>query len=173
MEKQQVKKLGWILVLAMTAWLGGCASDATKESSVDEGAAGRSAETTPAASAAPATGSAMSGQADLLSKRRVHFGLDSNAIDDEAREIIKAHAAYLTANPSIKVKFEGHCDERGSREYNLALGERRAQAVEKMMKVLGVTAGRLSNSSYGEEKPLDAEHNESAWRLNRRVEIIY
>ena len=112
-------------------------------------------------------------KADLLAKKRVHFAFDSSTIDDEARAIIEAHAAHLTANPSLKVKLEGHGDERGTREYNLALGERRAKAVERLLRVLGVAANRMTTSTYGEEKPLDPEHNESAWRLNRRVELIY
>lgn len=119
-------------------------------------------------------GQALGGpRADLLSVRRVHFAFDSSAVDDESRAIIEAHAEYLAAHPKIRVQLEGHCDERGTREYNLALGERRAQAVERMMRLLGVSAGNLSSTTYGEEKPLAPEHNESAWRLNRRVEIVY
>ena len=113
------------------------------------------------------------GKADLLSKRRVYFAFDSSAVDDENRAIVEAHATYLAANKNVKVVFEGHADERGTREYNLALGERRAQAVERMMKVLGISADRIKNVSYGEEKPIAMDHTEAAWALNRRVEIIY
>jgi peptidoglycan-associated lipoprotein len=112
-------------------------------------------------------------RADLLNKRRVYFAFDSSSIDDENRAIVEAHAAHLVANKGIKVVFEGHADERGSREYNLALGERRAQAVERMAKLLGVGADRIKVVSYGEEKPVANDHNEAAWALNRRVEIIY
>jgi peptidoglycan-associated lipoprotein len=110
---------------------------------------------------------------DALSQRRVYFAFDSSAIDDENRRVIEAHAAHLAANPQVRVTLEGHTDERGTREYNLALGERRAQSVERMMRVLGVSADRVRTVSYGEEKPVALDHNESAWRLNRRVEIIY
>ena len=110
---------------------------------------------------------------DLLAKKRVHFAFDSSTIDDEARALLEAHAAHLAANPRIKIHLEGHCDERGTREYNLALGERRAQAVERLLRVLGVAGGRVTTVSYGEEKPIAPEHNETAWRLNRRVEIVY
>ena len=110
---------------------------------------------------------------ELLAKKRVHFAFDSSTIDDEARAILEAHAAHLAANPRIKIHLEGHCDERGTREYNLALGERRAQAVERLLRVLGVAGGRVTTVSYGEEKPIAPEHNETAWRLNRRVEIVY
>lgn len=104
---------------------------------------------------------------------RIHFAFDSSSIDSDNRETIEAHAAYLSANPSVNVKLEGHCDERGTREYNLALGERRAKAVVQMLAVLGIDRSRLTDTSYGEEKPLDEGHNEAAWKMNRRVEIIY
>ncbi len=110
---------------------------------------------------------------DPLAKRRVYFTFDSSAVDDENRALVEAHAAHLAANRGIKVVLEGHADERGTREYNLALGERRAQAVERMFKVLGVSADRIKTVSYGEEKPVALDHDESAWSLNRRVEILY
>ena len=118
-------------------------------------------------------GKALDAKADLLAKRRVDFAFDSSAVDEENRAIVEAHAAYLAANKNVKVVLEGHADERGTREYNLALGERRAQAVERMVKVRGVTPDRIKNVSYGEEKPVAMDHGESAWALNRRVEIIY
>lgn len=108
-----------------------------------------------------------------LDQRRVYFAFDSSTIDDENRRVVEAHAAYLSSNPQVKVVLEGHTDERGTREYNLALGERRAQSVERMVRVLGVSADRIKTVSYGEEKPVALDHNESAWRLNRRVEINY
>ena len=111
--------------------------------------------------------------ADLLSERRVHFEFDSSTIDSEYAAIVEAHAKHLSSNTSLNVTLEGHADERGTREYNLALGERRAQAVARMMKALGVSGSRIKLVSYGEEKPVALEHNESAWRQNRRVEIIY
>jgi len=113
------------------------------------------------------------GGGDALSKRRVYFAFDSSAIDDESRAIVEAHAKYLAGHKNIKVVFEGHADERGSREYNLALGERRAQAVQRMTKLLGVGADRIKVVSYGEEKPVASGHDEASWAQNRRVEIIY
>jgi peptidoglycan-associated lipoprotein len=104
---------------------------------------------------------------------RVHFEFDSSAIDSESRAIIEAHAAYLAANLDASLNLEGHADERGTREYNLALGERRAQAVRRMLRLLGVDGQRLTYSSYGEENPIATGSNESAWRLNRRAEFIY
>ena len=157
--------------------LAGCAGEeATKPTAGDEKATAP-AQTAPATDKA-AAGAALSDRekqrrAELLAQHSVHFAFDSSTIDDEARAIIEAHAANLVANPQIKLSLEGNCDERGTREYNLALGERRAQAVERMMKVLGVAGNRIKTVSFGEEKPLCQEHNESCWRQNRRAEIAY
>lgn len=106
-------------------------------------------------------------------ERRVHFGFDSDSIDGENRAIVEANAAYMNANPNVRATLEGHTDERGTRDYNLGLGERRAKAVARMLGVLGVSASRVKVTSYGEEKPLASGSNESAWAQNRRVEIIY
>lgn len=158
--------------------LAGCAGQEAVKPSTTEEKGAASAETAPAAGTSGTSGAALSDQekqkrAELLAQHRVHFAFDSSAIDDEARAIIEAHAANLVANKNINVTLEGNCDERGTREYNLALGERRAQAVERMMKALGVSSNRIKTVSYGEEKPLCQEHNESCWRQNRRVEIVY
>lgn len=104
---------------------------------------------------------------------RVFFDYDQYNIRADQRGTVEALAAWLDTNPSVTLTIEGHCDERGTREYNLALGERRAQAVERMMKVLGVAGNRIKTVSYGEEKPLCQEHDESCWRQNRRAEIGY
>ncbi len=168
-----------IVSLFIAFVLASCAGEeAVKPSGTAAEKAAPPASTAPAAEKPGAAGATLSDQekarrAELLSQRRVHFAFDSSTIDDEARAIIEAHAAHLVANPQIKVTLEGNCDERGTREYNLALGERRAQSVERMMKVLGVAGDRIKTVSYGEEKPLCAEHNESCWRQNRRAEIVY
>ena len=169
------KHLAASLLIALA--LAGCAGEeATKPTPGDEKAAAP-AQTAPATDKA-AAGAALSDRekqrrAELLAQHSVHFAFDSSTIDDEARAIIEAHAAHFVANSQIKLSLEGNGDERGTREYNLALGERRAQAVEKMMKVLGVAGNRIKTVSYGEEKPLCQEHNESCWRQNRRAEIAY
>ena len=116
-------------------------------------------------------GSASSQASRIL--QPVYFDFDSFVVKEEFRGLIEAHAKLLGADRKKKLAIEGHADERGTREYNLALGERRAQAVERMVKVLGLTADRIKNVSYGEEKPVAMDHNEAAWALNRRVEIIY
>lgn len=108
-----------------------------------------------------------------LAERTIYFDFDRAEIKDEYRDIVDAHAAYLARNGGASVTLEGHTDERGSREYNLALGERRAQAVQRVMELLGAAPDQLRVVSYGEEQPAEFGHTEEAWAANRRVEIIY
>ena len=115
----------------------------------------------------------LSAPGSLLAKRTVYFDFDKSDIKPEARQIIEAHAKYLAAHPNTHITLEGHCDERGTREYNLGLGERRARAVQQVMTLLGASSGQLKLVSYGEERPVAAGHDESAWALNRRVEFVY
>nr|VFK27369.1 MAG: peptidoglycan-associated lipoprotein [Candidatus Kentron sp. MB]VFK30301.1 MAG: peptidoglycan-associated lipoprotein [Candidatus Kentron sp. MB]VFK74283.1 MAG: peptidoglycan-associated lipoprotein [Candidatus Kentron sp. MB] len=109
----------------------------------------------------------------LLSKRVIYFDFDRSDIKPEYREILEAHVRYLADNINVKVTLAGHCDERGTREYNLALGERRAKAISRSMSVLGALDRQLYTVSYGEEQPAQPGNNEFAWEKNRRVEIIY
>jgi peptidoglycan-associated lipoprotein len=108
-----------------------------------------------------------------LSKRTVYFMLDSSEVMPDFVPVIAAHAQYLIANPVQRITLEGHGDERGSREYNIALGEQRAKSVAGMMKVQGVSESQLEIVSYGEEKPSVYGSDEDAWEKNRRVEIVY
>ena len=108
-----------------------------------------------------------------LSKRTVYFMLDSSEVMPDFIPVISAHAQYLIANPVQRITLEGHGDERGSREYNIALGEQRAKSVAGMMKVQGVSESQLEIVSYGEEKPSAYGSDEDAWEKNRRVEIVY
>ncbi|MDH3588244.1 MAG: peptidoglycan-associated lipoprotein Pal [Gammaproteobacteria bacterium] len=109
----------------------------------------------------------------LLGQRTLYFDYDRSEIRSEFIDIIEAHARNLVSNPSQRILLEGHCDERGSREYNIGLGERRAHAVRRAMLLQGVGTDQISTISYGEERPANTGHNESAWARNRRVEIIY
>jgi peptidoglycan-associated lipoprotein len=110
----------------------------------------------------------------VLAKRSVYFDFDSNSVKDEYRGLVQAHSRYMTADKrDSRIRIEGNCDERGSREYNLALGQRRAEAVKQVMTVLGVGSGRIETTSYGEEKPAANGHDESAWSQNRRADIKY
>lgn len=108
-----------------------------------------------------------------LSKSTIYFMLDSSQVQSDFVPVIAAHAQYLVAHPDQRVVMEGHGDERGSREYNIGLGEQRAKSVAGMMKAQGVSEGQLQVVSYGEEKPAAAGHDEASWELNRRVELVY
>jgi len=109
----------------------------------------------------------------ILSKRVVYFDFDTDAVKPEFASLIQAHASYLAQNRNRKVRLEGHADERGSREYNMALGQRRANAVGKATTALGVGNERIETISFGEDKPKGNGHDEASWAQNRRVEIVY
>lgn len=110
---------------------------------------------------------------DLLDQRVIYFDFDKSDIRAEFADVLRAHARYLAGNPGVFVRLEGHADERGSREYNIGLGERRAQAVRRVLLLQGSTANQISTVSYGEERPAVLGSNEEAWARNRRVEIVY
>ncbi|MEN8216238.1 MAG: peptidoglycan-associated lipoprotein Pal [Pseudomonadota bacterium] len=109
----------------------------------------------------------------IPSMRIIYFNYDKSKIRPESQAILEKHAAYITRHPDAYVRLEGHADERGSREYNLALGERRVEAAKEMLLILGAFENQLVTLSYGEERPDALEHNEEAWQLNRRVELVY
>ena len=112
-------------------------------------------------------------QEGLLAKRTIYFDFDSSEIRGDGPDIVAAHAKHLASMSGAKVRLEGHTDERGSREYNIGLGERRAQAVRRALLLQGATEAQLSTVSYGEERPAAAGSDEAAWAKNRRVEIVY
>ncbi|SFF32180.1 peptidoglycan-associated lipoprotein [Fontimonas thermophila] len=107
-----------------------------------------------------------------LSTNIIYFDFDDSTIKPEYQGVIDAFASYLNANPTARVRLEGHADERGTREYNVGLGERRANAVQSALLAKGVSAQQISVISYGEERPADPGHDEAAWAKNRRVQII-
>lgn len=111
--------------------------------------------------------------ATLLATRVVHFDYDSADLSGQDQRVLQAHAQYLKATSNAKVLLSGHADERGTREYNIALGERRANAVQAFFVSNGVQSSQLDTVSYGKEKPLNNSSNEAAWAENRRVEISY
>jgi len=110
---------------------------------------------------------------NILSKRSIFFDYDSNLVKDEYKPIVAAHARYLQQNGGTKMRVEGNADDRGSREYNLALGQRRADAVRQMMQLLGAKPDQVETVSFGEEKPRCNEAAESCWSQNRRGDIVY
>ena len=110
---------------------------------------------------------------NILSKRSVYFDFDSVVVKEEFRPLIEAHARYLAQNRSTRMTVQGHTDERGSREYNIALGQRRADAVKRMMTLTGAQDAQIETVSFGKEKPRNAGHGETAWAENRRGDILY
>jgi peptidoglycan-associated lipoprotein len=108
---------------------------------------------------------------DDIFSEKIYFGFDRSDLNSEARDILKKIAAALRSNPSYSVDIAGHCDERGTIEYNLALGERRARSAKKFLSALGLSGDRISTVSYGEERPIDPRSTEEAWAENRRAEF--
>jgi peptidoglycan-associated lipoprotein len=167
-----------IFAVAIVLTLGACAStEPAKEVPVVDRKPVITAPTTQTPTAQPTTQpvvpNPLTDPNNILSKRSVYFDYDSNVVKDEFRNLIQAHTKYLIDNKNARVRLEGNTDERGSREYNLALGQRRADAVKKIMVVLGVPEARLETISFGEEKPKAPGHDESAWSQNRRTDIVY
>jgi peptidoglycan-associated lipoprotein len=109
----------------------------------------------------------------LRQENTIYFDFDTATIRPEFIEVLQAHGAFLTANPSVRVTVEGHTDERGTPEYNIALGERRAVSVVQYLQNLGVSAGQISTVSYGEEKPADTSRGEAGFAKNRRAVLVY
>ncbi|MDR3581279.1 MAG: peptidoglycan-associated lipoprotein Pal [Oryzomonas sp.] len=141
------------------------------------GLAGTSAQAKPAmesagkeaATKAAATNAAPQSKEQLTSAlEKIYFAFDSFGLSDDARKTLTENAGYLRKSVAAKLRIEGNCDERGSAEYNIALGEKRAEAAEKYLVTMGIPADRLATVSYGKEKPADPGHDESAWAKNRR-----
>ena len=118
-------------------------------------------------------GDALDDPNSLVSKRVVYFDFDRSDIKDDFRAIVAAHGKYLAANSGAQVTLEGHADERGTREYNIALGERRIASVKRILTLQGASSSQINSISYGEERPAALGHDEDAWSLNRRAEFIY
>ena len=174
------KKLLLVIIpLALIAMLSACGSTPKKAEPAAPMEAAPAVEqeempvVTPVEPAQGFMGNPLDDPDSLLSQRTVYFDFDKSDIKSEFRDLIAAHAEYLADHPSASITLEGHCDERGSREYNMGLGERRANAVRKFLMVQGASASQIETISYGEERPVAFGHDEASWHLNRRAEIIY
>ena len=177
---KNVRMLGAVLVVALVT---ACAGPS--KSTVDEGAAGTAQNGAASAGVgdgssgqggamgADGAGGALGGPGASQENRVIYFDLDRFDIKPEYNAILQAHARYLSANPSSRVRLEGHGDERGSREYNIGLGERRAQSVRSVLLLQGAVSDQIATVSFGEERPAVIGSDEEAWSLNRRVEIVY
>ena len=164
--------------------LAGCNRSTTVPTTDDAGAGGfdggaddggmTGTSTMGAGGASGMSGAADSAQQDpLLSELVVYFDYDRSEIRPEFNDVLAAHAAYLAERPTAQVRLEGHTDERGSREYNIGLGERRAQAVRRVLLLQGAATDQISTVSYGEERPAVLGSDEQSYGQNRRVEIVY
>ena len=138
------------------------------------GATGTAAgTTTPTATTTAVVVNPLKDPNNILSKRIIYFDYDMDTVKGEYQAIVQAHAKFLSENRGRKIRLEGHADERGSREYNMALGQRRADGVRKASNLLGVANERMESVSFGEDKPRMTGSDEAAWSQNRRVEIVY
>lgn len=167
-----MKKLTGLCVVLLGLALAGCSSHETKPASVEQATPSQGAQTGSAAQQNLGAND-LNNPNSILAKRSVYFDLDSSTVSDEYKPVVQAHAKYLADHPQARVQIQGNCDERGSSEYNLALGQRRADAVKQMMAVLGVPPQQVETVSYGKEKPKCTEHDESCWSQNRRDDIVY
>lgn len=175
-------KKSLVMSLVLVAMLAACSSKAPKEApaKVDDKSLNQSATTGAGDSSASTSGSSTSAMEvnplkdpnNILSKRSVYFDYDKDEVKAEYRPLIEAHAKYLLAHPSAKVFLQGNADERGSREYNLSLGQRRAVAVKNVLNLLGVQDKQIETVSFGEEKA-STTHDEAAYKQDRRTDIAY
>lgn len=159
-----------VAALAAAVALAGCSSTSTTTGGGADGAA-NGANAQGAGASGVTAGAAWS---DVAKLRTVfYFDFDQSVVKQEGFADLEGHAKYLANNPSATVRLEGHADERGTREYNIALGEARANAVARLLMVNGASSSQIETISYGEEKPAMLGHTESEWALNRRVELSY
>ena len=164
------------LAAAVAVLFAGCATQGTDDQAANAQPASRAAQA-PAPAPAPQSslraGSGVRDAKTMPNASSVYYQYDQSSITAEGKKLVEAHAEYLRAHPGTKVVVEGNADERGSAEYNLALGQRRADSVSKIMTLLGVPAERIETVSLGKEKPRASGHGESAWSENRRSDIVY
>ena len=172
------RKLNLVLLLGLTLFLAACASNKKNEGPVVNN---ESEATSQGIEGSDPYGLGLSSSqlealgitGNPLNYKTVHFPYNSTAISARAEVIIRAHSIEVGRTGAAEVTLSGHADERGTRDYNLALGERRAVAVANLMASHGVGSSKIRTISFGEERPLDTAHNEDAWAKNRRVEIAY
>ncbi|MDR2195483.1 MAG: peptidoglycan-associated lipoprotein Pal [Gallionellaceae bacterium] len=157
----------------LTSLLAACASDPVKNSTDAAPVSDGSASSAQSARTAGTQSDPLNDPNSPLAKRSVYYPLDVYVVQDADRPTIAAHANYLAGNPNRAVRVEGNADERGSNEYNLALGQRRADGVKKLLEAGGAKSDQVETISYGEEKPAATGHDESAWAQNRRSDLNY
>jgi peptidoglycan-associated lipoprotein len=185
----------WIIAAFLLAALAGCASTPDDATPTDDkaatattpaggastsgastsgvGTSGMPSGATTGGSGVGANAAALKDPRNILSKRNIYFDYDQFTVKDEYKPIVEAHAKYLQANRGARAILQGHTDERGTREYNIALGQKRADAVKNLMLLLGATEIQIETVSFGKEKPRREGHDEASWAENRRVDIVH
>jgi peptidoglycan-associated lipoprotein len=171
-----MKFLQYMLFPVLLMVLAGCAGQ--KGGTQDDGAvsdSGGGASSSGAGDDGYGQGSSYDegGSGGLPDDRIIYFGFNQSDVTPGSMEVLTAHAKYLADNPQVEIRLEGHADERGSREYNIGLGENRAQAVRQVLLLRGVGSAEMNTVSYGEERPAATGSDDEAWALNRRVELVY
>ncbi len=165
------KIMNKILSVALIALLSACASETTKPT--DAAGSPEDASLSAQDTSGSPTLNPLNDPNNILSKRSVYFDFDKYLVKDKYKSMVLSHARYLREHSSASIRLEGHADERGSREYNLALGQRRADSVQKVMTLSGTQESQIESISYGEETPRAIGHHETAWAENRRADIRY
>lgn len=170
------KQVLFIALLASLLAVDGCSSRGTKHSSAGAGSEGTTAGAGASGKGGRGHGGTASGRKSSgvagITEHIIYFDFDSATLKPESQAVVDSWSKYLTANPNAKVRLEGHTDERGTREYNVGLGERRANAVQQALAAHGAGAAQINVISFGEERPVALGHDEASWSQNRRVEII-
>ena len=165
-----MKKVISVLLIGL---LSACASQTTQPTAVEDKSAAQAAAAAAAAAADPNLNPILRDPNNILSKRSVYYDYDSFVVKNEYRPLVQAHAQYLRDNAGARVLLQGNADERGSREYNLALGQKRADSVRNAMTLSGAKDSQIEAVSLGEEKPRATGHDEASWAENRRTDIRY
>ena len=178
-----------LTAVIVAAFLAGCTTQPTQQAPVEERAPSSAQAGVPGAATSGVPGSGITGAPtgpgtgvpssalrdpnNILSKRSVYFEYDSFAVSDQYKPLVEAHARYLVTNRNARMTMQGNTDERGSREYNIALGQKRADAVRRMLTLLGAQDAQIETVSLGKEKPKNPGHDEAAWAENRRADMVY
>lgn len=163
---EKLKKL--LVVFSAAVFLAACESSVKLDEDVEPQTDSRMVSTVSTGSTDP-----LNDPDGELAKRSVYFDFDSYAVKDEYQPVLNAHARYLSKNKDRRILIQGNTDERGGREYNLALGQKRSEAVRKVLSLLGVDDGQMEAVSFGKEKPKATGSDEAAWAENRRADIVY
>lgn len=169
------KSSAGLAIVLSALFFAGCTSTGSKDgqgATVEDGT-GSGATTMGASQGGVWSGNPLDDPNSLLSTRTIYFDFDQSTIRSEFIDVLRTHADYLNTNRSVVVLIEGHADERGSREYNIALGERRANTVKRFLEAEGVSSSQINTISYGEERAAAFGHDEVSWAENRRAVLVY